>query len=291
MILRVDYGFTDNMMKRLIILLLVLFTSDFIALGWSGGRLIVGKDTIQLLTEPLVEILTKRNISAADLWGAELAEKLGCYDDGCYLSCSTTWKIETNKLFLEEIAPCCYPGNQPDGIPKVDIQKIFPDLICNDRIFAEWYNEELLAGKGKLLYANLEGIQIYDKEIGFTFKAGVVQNTAVYDNSKTKLSPFLEDNSLLTEYIPSHIQWNKIKSEIDSTKKVVYCRIISTKESGAIDSVTVVRGQSEILDKEAKRVIKSIPQWEVLFKKGKQFERQWLLPVRFDTETMSKYNR
>lgn len=278
-------------MKRLIIILLVLFASDFIAFGWSGGRLIIGRDTINLLTNPLVEILTKKNISAADLWGAELAKRLGCFDDGCYLSCSPTWTIENNKLFLEEIAPCCYNGNQQEGIPKVDLKKIFPDLFFDGHVFAEWYNEELLAGKGILLYANLEGIVIYAKEIGFTLKDGVVQNTIEYDNSKTKLSPFLEENSLLRDYIPSHIQWNKIKSEIDSTKKVVYCRIISTKESGTIDSVAIVRGQSEILNKEAIRVIKSIPQWEVLYKKGKQFERQWSFPVRFDTETMKKYNR
>jgi len=278
-------------MKRLIIIFLVLFASDFFAFGWSGGRLIVGRDTINLLENPLVEILTKRNISAVDLWGSELAEKLGCFDDGCYLSCFPTWTIENNKLFLEEIAPCCYHGNQQEGIPKVDLKKIFPDLFIDGHVFAEWYNEELLAGQGKILYANVEGIIIYDREIGFIIKAGVVQNTIEYDNSKTKLSPFLEDNLLLRDYIPSHIQWNKIKSEIDSTKKVVYCTIISTRESGNIDSVSIVRGQSEILNKEAIRVIKSIPQWEVLYKKGKQFERKWSLPVRFDTETMKKYNR
>jgi hypothetical protein len=264
-------------------------TSQTVSWAWNGGRLVVGKDTITLLTNPLVEILKKKNISAADLWGSELAEKLGCFDDGCYLSCSPSWKIENNKLFLEEIEPCCYTGNQQVGIPKVDLKKIFPDLFSDGHVLAAWYNEELLAGTGKLLYANMEGVTIYDKEIGFHIQKGVVQNTITYDNSKTKLSPFLEDNSLLKDYIPSHIQWNTIESEIDSTKKVVYCRIISTNESGTIDSVSIVRPQSEILNNEAIRVIKSIPQWEVLYRQGKQFERQWIIPVGFDTETRKKY--
>jgi len=281
------------MMKRsiIIILLFFFFISDFSAFGWSGGRLIIGKDTINLITDPLVDILSKKNISAKDLWGNELAEKLGCFDDGCYLSCLPTWKLEDNKLFLEEIAPCCYSGNHQDGIPKVDLKKIFPDQFCNGHVFAEWYSEELLAGRGKILYANIEGLKIYTKDIGYLFKNGILQNTIEYDNSKTILSPYLGNDKLLRDYISANIQWDKIKSEIDSTRKTVYCRIISTKESGKIDSVAIEIGQSEILNKEAIRVIKSIPQWEVFFKKGKKFERQWSLPVRFDIETMKKYNR
>lgn len=278
-------------MKRSIVILLIFFISDFIAFGWGGGRLIVGRDTLNLMTAPLIEILTKKNISAVDLWGAELAEKLGCFDDGCYLSCFPTWKLENNKLFLEEITACCYNGNQQEAIPKVDLKRIFPDLFCNGHVFIEWDGEELLAGKGNLLYANLEGLQIYAKEIGFFIKNGILLNTIEYDNSKTKLSPYLEHNSLLRDYIPTNIRWNEIRPEIDSTRKTVYCRIISTKESGKIDSVEVIKGQSEILNKEALRVIKSIPQWEVLYKKGKQFERQWSIPVRFDIESLKKYNR
>jgi len=279
-------------MIRLIIATLILyFISNLFAYGGYGGRLIVGKDTLHLMSEPLVKILSEKNISQADLWGAELSEKIGCFDDGCYLGCFPTWKLENNKLFLEEIAPCCYLGNPKDGIPKVDLKKIFPDLFRNGHVLAKWDSEELLAGIGKALYENIDGFQIYAKEIGFIIENGILQNTIEYDNSKTKLSPYLENDLLLKNYIQSNIRWNEIKSEIDSTKKVVYCRIISTKESGKIDSLAVLRGQSEILNKEAIRVLKSIPQWEVLFKKGKQIERKWSLPVRFDLMEMNKYNR
>lgn len=274
-----------------IIWLLLLISTNIIAQGWYGGRIIVGKDTLNLMSQPLVSVMTARKMTMAELWGADLATKLGCFDDGCYMSCNAIWRIEKNKLYLEEITPCCGDFNSTTGHrPKVDLKKIFPDLFQDSHVFAKWDSEELLAGCGEALYSDLEGLRLYAKERGFIIEKGVLQKIIEYDNSKTKLSPYKEHELLLRDILYSNIRWDEIKSEVDSTRKFVWCNIVSTNESGKIDSVAIAKGQSELLNREAIRVVKSIPQWEVLFKKGKQIHRSWTLGVKFDTQTMNKYS-
>lgn len=92
--------------RAMILILSITFSQS--AIGWTGGRLIIDKDTLDLMTQPLIQIFKEKNITAEELWGVELAANIGCFDDGCYLSCFPTWKIEHNKLYLEKITPCCF---------------------------------------------------------------------------------------------------------------------------------------------------------------------------------------
>jgi hypothetical protein len=279
-----------NVTKRIYAILICLLVSCiFTGQTCYGNRLVVGKDTLCLMSQPIKSEFIARKITMEELWGVELAKRLGCFDDNSYMSCYATWKLEKNRLYLEEITPSCGDFNSAPGqIPKVDLKKLFPNQFRHGHVFAEWVTEEIVVAKGKCLFSTIDFLNIYARETGFIFKNGVLQNTVEYDNSKTKLSPYMENQLMLRDFIQSNIRWNEIKSEIDSTRKVVYCRIVSTNESGRIDSVQVVRGQSEILNREAVRVIKAIPQWEVLFKNGKQIHRSWTLPIRFDLQTMHK---
>ena len=278
-------------MRRLNFLLLfisvpfVLFAYD-----WTGGRLIAGKDTMGVLSESLGKYLEERKITSVDLWGAEVAGTFGCFDDGCYNGCFPTWKLDNGKLYLESVVPCCYGGDSRKEIPKVDLQKIFPELYQDGHVFAAWVSQEMVAGKGRYLYRSLEGLHIPSIEIVYVFKNGILEHRDEYDNSKTRTSPYRENDRMLRDFIQSHIRWNEIRNEVDSVKRTVFCTIISTNESGRIDSVSVYSKQNEVLNNEAIRVIKSIPQWEILYKRGKQITRRWTLPVRFDLGTMKKYN-
>jgi hypothetical protein len=59
-------------------------------------------------------------------------------------------------------------------------------------------------------------------------------------------------------------------------------------EKGKIDSVRILQGYSEVYDKEAIRVIKSIPEWDVIYRHGKLSTTIWSYPVRFDWTNRKK---
>jgi hypothetical protein len=275
-------------MKQFLLIYLIFFSySRLFGTGQAGDRIIIGKDTLELLATPLDKILSERNISAADIWSTKNFD----WSTACWNGYIAMWKLENNRLYLEEIGPCNYYDYPKGDYPKADLQKLFPDLYSDGHIFASWLNEELLIAKGKMLWYMHDAFdRIYEKELGLTFKNGILEKSNEYDNSKTKESPYLKNERLLNNYIYSSIRWKEISSEIDEIPKRVICTIVSADDRGKIDSVRIMRGASEKLNDEAVRVIKSIPQWEVLYKRGKRWTRQYTLPVIFDLKTMKKYN-
>jgi hypothetical protein len=270
-----------------VIIFFVFSTVSSFATGQAGDRIVLGNDTLQLLAAPFEKILQQRNISPNDLWGDNFDS-----NTACWRSYIATWKIENQKLYLVEIAPCNYFDYTDKKYPIINLEKLFPDICEHGKIFASWVNEELLIAVGQMLYYESNAFdRIYSKETGLFFREGVLEKTVDYDNSKTHLSPYSQNEILLREFIHSNIRWKEIKSEVISTTQKVYCTIFSVNENGKIDSVSVyANGQSDVLISEAIRVIKSIPQWDVLYKKGLQYTRNWTLPVRFDLEMMNKYN-
>ena len=65
-------------------------------------------------------------------------------------------------------------------------------------------------------------------------------------------------------------------------KRRVIIEIISADDNGKIDSVRVLRGVNELYDNEAVRVIKSIPEWDIIYRRGKRINRTWVMPILFD---------
>ena len=127
-----------------------------------------------------------------------------------------------------------------------------------------------------------DGFQsIYEKEMEFTVDKGELMETKILDNSKTKKSKYTEDQKLLMEYINKNIKRENLP-ESDKIKRRVFVQIISSDENGKIDSVKVVRGVNELYDNEAIRVVKSIPEWDVIYRHGEIYNQMWTLPINFD---------
>jgi hypothetical protein len=89
--------------------------------------------------------------------------------------------------------------------------------------------------------------------------------------------------TLLKKYIKDNIDYSNITNE-PYEKARVYVQILSVTEDGKIDSVNVVRGWDNERDNEAVRVVKSIPEWNVLYRHGEQFNLTWTIPVIFGKE-------
>ena len=62
---------------------------------------------------------------------------------------------------------------------------------------------------------------------------------------------------------------------------VVFVRFV-VEPDGSIDEVTVIRGVSEALDREAIRLIKEMPQWNPGLQKGRAVRVYYTIPIRFE---------
>jgi hypothetical protein len=84
---------------------------------------------------------------------------------------------------------------------------------------------------------------------------------------------------LWQKFIQTQINYSRLpKSDKPVT---VYVNLLNVNEKGKIDSVKVLRGVSDIYDNEAMRVIKLIPEWDILYCHGKRVPSYSLLPVTF----------
>jgi hypothetical protein len=78
-----------NMINKLFIwLLLMLCSCRLWATGQEGDRLVIGKDTFQLLATPLQKILLERNITPKDLWRDNPD-----FNTACWRTYIATWKL------------------------------------------------------------------------------------------------------------------------------------------------------------------------------------------------------
>jgi hypothetical protein len=198
--------------------------------------------------------------------------KYGYNSTACWRGYIGYWELKNDSLFLIEL--------QGDS-SKIDLSLIFKDRDTKGKIFADWYNFPILNPYGKLLFYEHMGYgSIYEFEKEFSFDKGILTNIKTYDNSKSIKSIYTQDQKLLLEYIQSHIDYSTIPKPSKPVK--VFIQIAKSDENGKIDSVVVLRGYNKIYDKEAIRVIKSIPEWDVIYSHGEFIYRTWMIPVVFE---------
>lgn len=255
--------------------------------------LIYKGDTLSLFDCPLEYYPNKELLKPKGMFGSR-----GCFFTACWRNYIATWVIEDDRLYLKEIRNACYPtelksvsGSYKSGVNKdsigseyADLNKLFPDKYKNGRVLADWVNGQMFSPKGKLKYYMHDGFQsIYENEVEFSFKDGLLIKTQELDNSKTKKSKYKEDEKLLIKFIKENIDYTEIPNPDEKGK--VFIQIVSTTDEGKIDSVRIIRGCDKIRDMEAIRVVKSIPEWDVLYRHGKRFSMNWTIPVMFGTDT------
>jgi len=279
-------------MKQILkILLFSLISINVFGTAQIPDLIIYNGDTLSLYSCPLNSYPNQDLINPQGLFGSS-----GCFYTACWRNYIATWEIIDNELYLCEIRNACYPTSMRGvsasaksisdidsiGNEYADLQKLFPKQFRKGKVKADWVNDKLYLPQGKLLFYLHDGFQsIYEAELEFTLKNGKVIEINKLDNSKTKKSKYTEDPQLLKEYIYDNIKTENLPQS-DTIKRKVYISIISADETGKIDSVKVARGVNELYDKEAIRVIKSIPEWEVLFRHGEKINRGWIIPIIFD---------
>lgn len=235
-------------------------------------RLIYKGETYRISATPLEQLYKDGRIRPKFFENGEMSTACRGY--------YAEWTIEDNKLYLTDIYSCGY--NQ-DHI-KADLKKIFGVKYKGGKVLADWVNDTFYTYGGKLLYYIQEYYTgIYAKELEFSIKNGLVSNFRELDNSKTRISKYFNDGYTLREYLRKNINYDSIP---DPEYKVsVFVHIESISDDGKIDSVRITRGFDYYRNSEAIRVVKSIPEWNVLYLHGKRFSPGWVISVTFGKNT------
>ena len=90
---------------------------------------------------------------------------------------------------------------------------------------------------------------------------------------------FIGGPQALSKYISSNIQYPVTSIEMNEQGKVYLSFVV--EPDGSITNVAVERGVSPDLDREAKRVVRSMPNWKPGESKGKKSRTRCRLPINF----------
>ena len=90
---------------------------------------------------------------------------------------------------------------------------------------------------------------------------------------------FIGGAQALMKYISSNIQYPPTSIEMNEQGKVYLSFVV--EPDGSISNVVVERGVSPDLDKEAKRVVRSMPNWKPGESKAKKSRTRCRLPINF----------
>ncbi|MCB2379476.1 hypothetical protein LGH70_17900 [Hymenobacter sp. BT635] len=262
---------------------IVLWLSSVVhvyATGQIPDRMIYKGDTLKIFANPLEQLYSNDSLHPA-FFGAKEA----CESTACWRGYQATWEISEDNLYLVGIYSCCYNDDKVSA----DLKNLFGEKCINGRVKADWFTGKIVSPQGKLLYYVHMGYgSLYEKEVELQFESGLLIDTKNYDNSKSRISAFRTNPEKLKKFIYRNIDWNKIPNATNGKSLLVS---FSANRKGVIDSVDIRMKDSSVYAKEAARVIKSIPRWDVLYRRGELLRMEWVVLISFSEENRKKYRR
>ncbi|VAW21139.1 hypothetical protein MNBD_BACTEROID04-1097 [hydrothermal vent metagenome] len=114
-----------------------------------------------------------------------------------------------------------------------------------------------------------------------------IENNVEYRTSElslviTKINSqpqFPGGNKELAKYLGKNIRYPENSENSSSRGKVIVC--FKIEKDGRISNIEIVKGVNKILNKEAKRVIANMPNWEPAIKNGIPISTLLKLPIVF----------
>lgn len=136
------------------------------ATGQSGEVIIIGQDTLQMLTCPL-----EADTTLSRLVDERLGER--GINTGLWRGYVGIWRLEEGQLFLEKVIQPVYDITKTDIT--VDISGIFDAYLENGRIAARWYSGDIRVVRGKrVAYEHIGFSRHYEEETIYKLRAGKV---------------------------------------------------------------------------------------------------------------------
>ncbi len=93
---------------------------------------------------------------------------------------------------------------------------------------------------------------------------------------------FVGGPAAMQQWISKHVQYPQTAIELGEQGKVYVSFVV--EPDGAISNVQVERGISDDLDKEAKRLVRSMPRWKAGKNNGKAVRARCRLPISFNLQ-------
>jgi hypothetical protein len=253
--------------KILIGLLFLVIVQETFGTAQIPDFMIYKGDTLKIFSNPLESYFN--NHPSPD----SIFEKYGYHSTASWRKYIAYWELRNDSLFLLEIK---------GGSSNIDLSLIFKDRETDRKIFADWFDYSILNPHGKQIRYEHSGYNsIYEFEREFVFSNGILIDIIEFDNTNSIISEFYKNPELLKSFFQENIDYSKLENESCAEVRV-FVQIVNVTEEGKIDSVKVLRGFDKEHDMEALRVVKLIPEWNVLFSRGEKLNYMWVVPVIFN---------
>lgn len=177
--------------------------------------------------------------------------------------------LTSDPIFVEELVPITFPEEklEPPPPPETKVTEVF-EIVKND---IEVVDDFSTVSEDKNL--NHEIVWIAPE-----VEAEEVDEDIIVDHVE-HMPEFPGGMTALMKYLGSNIKYPTISQEVGSQGRVIVQFVVN--KDGTIVNPTVVRGVDAYLDKEAVRVISSMPKWKPGVQNGKKVRVKYTVPVVF----------
>ena len=183
----------------ILFLFVLLFPiTEAFATAQVPDRIIYKGDTLKLFSNPL-EYLPNIDELRPRLFGDKKPRR----SSACWRSYQAIWKIIDDTLYLTRISEC---HSRFGDIRIADLNKLFGNKCKNGIVKVDWFSGTMISPQGeRLFYIHAWYESIYEKELAFQIKNGILIGTKIFDNSKFRRREFGRYNGLY-EFIYSSIR-------------------------------------------------------------------------------------
>ena len=249
--------------------------------------LVVEDDTLYLFCNPLEGYFDAAHPRPNDMWG------MG--STACWRGYQAYFELRKDSLFLTGIR-LDNKGNSTDFYP---LSRLFGNKSTPRGVFASWVNDTLFSVGGDLLYYIHMGYSsLYEFNIEYVMRQGIVKEHNVYDNRKSFL-PYANENdgtvdgissySLMQSFIESQIDYTRLDPEDMNDEIEVH--VLKVDAKGQIKKVDIPEASTK-QKRAIRRALKKVPRFNVLYYRGKPMtDVQWSISIKIyaNKEERAKY--
>lgn len=177
--------------------------------------------------------------------------------------------LANDPIFVEELVPITFPDEklEPPPPPEVKPSELI-EIVTNEQEVTD-----------AVTTVSEEQGQPYEVIwVPPVVETEVVDEIEIHEHVET-MPEFPGGMTALMKYLGSNIKYPTISQEMGSAGRVIVQFVVN--KDGSIANPTVVRGVDAYLDKEAIRVISSMPKWTPGVQNGKKVRVKYTVPVVF----------
>lgn len=265
-----------NLLAAIIVVLSIGMPRVVHATAQIPDILVVEGDTLYLFCNPLEGYFDTAHPRPDDMWG------LG--STACWRGYQAYFELRKDSLFLTGIRL----GRKGDSTDFYPLSRLFGDKATHRGVFASWMNDTLVSVGGDLLYyIHMGYASLYEFDIEYVMRQGIVKEHHVYDNRKSFL-PFHDENdgavnwtsdySLMRTFIESQIDYTRLDAE--DMNDLLEVHVLKVDANGKIKKVHIPEASTK-QERAIRQALKKVPRFNVLYHRGKPITNaDWIIQLK-----------